>query len=72
VPPKTLRGKTALNTRNFFAEFERRHVYGDRSARVSTPQFYPWLAPLFNDSRFTALEYKVAHSAISSPLDVKS
>ena len=43
----------------------------DRSARVSTPRFYPWLAPLFDDSRFAALEYKVAHSAISSPLEVK-
>lgn len=41
----------------------------DRSARVSTPRFYPWLAPLFTDARFAALEFKVAHSAISSPLD---
>jgi TolB-like protein len=41
----------------------------DRSARVSTPRFYQWLAPLFTDARFAALEYKVAHSAISSPLD---
>ena len=39
----------------------------DRSARVSTPRFYPWLAPLFDDARFAALEYKVAHSAISDP-----
>jgi len=39
----------------------------DRSARVSTPRFYSWLAPLFTDARFAALEYKVAHSAISDP-----
>jgi len=39
----------------------------DRSARVSTPRFYSWLAPLFDDARFVALEYKVAHSAISDP-----
>ncbi len=42
----------------------------DRSARVSTPRFYPWLAPLFDDPRFAALEDKVAHSGISSPLEV--
>jgi TolB-like protein len=42
----------------------------DRSARVSTPRFYPWLAPLFSDARFAALEMKVAHSAISSPLEM--
>jgi tetratricopeptide (TPR) repeat protein len=41
----------------------------DRSARVSTPRFYPWLAPLFDDPRFAALEFKVAHSAIASPLE---
>jgi TolB-like protein/Tfp pilus assembly protein PilF len=39
----------------------------DRSARVSTPRFYPWLAPLFDDARFAALEFKVTHSAISDP-----
>jgi serine/threonine-protein kinase len=39
----------------------------DRSARVSTPRFFFWLAPLFNDPRFAALENKVAHSAITSP-----
>ncbi len=39
----------------------------DRSARVSTPRFYPWLSPLFDDPRFAALEDKIAHSAISSP-----
>lgn len=44
----------------------------DRSARVSTPRFYTWLAPLFDDPRFVALEYKVAHSAISLPLHEKS
>lgn len=38
-----------------------------RSARVSTPRFYSWLAPLFDDPRFAALEDKVAHSALSSP-----
>ncbi len=43
----------------------------DRSARVSTPHFYSWLAPLFDDPRFAALEYKVAHSAISSPFEVR-
>ena len=43
----------------------------DRSARVSTPRFYPWLAPLFDDPRFAALEFKVTHSAISSPLEVQ-
>lgn len=42
----------------------------DRSARVSTPRFYQWLAPLFEDPRFAALEYKVAHSAIYSPAEV--
>ncbi len=41
----------------------------DRSARVSTPRFYSWLAPLFDDPRFAALEYKVAHSALSSATD---
>ncbi len=38
----------------------------DRSARVSTPRFYSWLSPLFDDPRFSALEHKVAHSALSS------
>ncbi len=42
----------------------------DRSARVSTPRFYQWLAPLFDDPRFAQLEYKVAHSAISSSAEV--
>ncbi|HEY3663332.1 MAG TPA: hypothetical protein VGL24_09300 [Chthoniobacterales bacterium] len=40
-----------------------------RSARVSTPRFYSWLAPLFDDPRFAALENKVAHSAILSPAE---
>jgi adenylate cyclase len=35
------------------------------SARVSTPRFYQWLSPLFDDPRFAPLEYKVRHSAIS-------
>ena len=39
----------------------------DRSARVSTPRFYQWLQPLFDDPRFAALEFKVAHSAIVPP-----
>ncbi len=43
----------------------------DRSARVSTPRFYSWLAPLFDDARFAALEYKITHSALSSPLEMK-
>ena len=38
----------------------------DRSARVSTPRFYSWLAPLFDDPRFAVLEEKVRHSAITS------
>ncbi len=38
-----------------------------RSARVSTPRFYSWLAPLFDDPRFAALEDKVAHSALVAP-----
>jgi eukaryotic-like serine/threonine-protein kinase len=36
----------------------------DRSARVSSPRFFSWLSPLFDDPRFAALENKVAHSAI--------
>ncbi|MBA3962197.1 MAG: hypothetical protein H0X40_09880 [Chthoniobacterales bacterium] len=40
----------------------------DRSARVSTPRFYPWLSPLFADPRFDELEYKVAHSASTTPV----
>jgi TolB-like protein len=39
----------------------------DRSARVSTPRFYQWLQPLFDDPRFAQLEFKVAHFAIVSP-----
>jgi adenylate cyclase len=45
-----------------FAALEQ--AYKDRSARVSTPRFYPWLAPLFDDPRLSALEDKIAHSAI--------
>jgi TolB-like protein len=41
----------------------------DRSARVSTPRFYSWLSPLFDDPRFTALEDKVTHSALSESTD---
>lgn len=47
-----------------FAALDR--ACADRSARVSTPRFYQWLSPLFNDPRFTALEYKVTHSALSA------
>ena len=39
----------------------------DRSARVSTPRFYQWLEPLFNDPRFATLEYKVNHSVLTAP-----
>ncbi len=38
-----------------------------RSARVSTPRFYSWLAPLFDDPRFAALEETLANSAILAP-----
>ncbi len=41
----------------------------DRSARVSTPRFYTWLAPLFDDPRFAALEDKVRHSPLSASLE---
>jgi tetratricopeptide (TPR) repeat protein len=34
----------------------------ERSARVSTPRFFFWLSPLFEDPRFANLENKVAHS----------
>ncbi len=52
-----------------FAALDR--ACADRSARISTPRFYQWLGPLFNDPRFAALEYKVMHSAISSPHEAK-
>lgn len=45
-----------------FAALDR--ACNDRSARVSTPRFYWWLSPLFDDPRFSALEAKLAHSAI--------
>ena len=48
---------------NAFAALDR--AADERSARISTPRFFPWLAPLLKDPRFTALENKVAHSAIS-------
>ena len=41
----------------------------DRSARVSSPRFFFWLAPLFDDPRFGALEKKVSHSAILATAD---
>jgi serine/threonine protein kinase/tetratricopeptide (TPR) repeat protein len=43
----------------------------ERSARVSTPRFFPWLTPLFKDPKFTTLENKVAHSAIATAPTVK-
>ncbi len=39
----------------------------DRSARISALRFYPWLAPLFADPRFAALEDRIAHSAVYLP-----
>ncbi len=47
---------------NAFAALDR--ACEDRSARVSSPRFFFWLASLFDDPRFAALENKVAHSAI--------
>lgn len=35
----------------------------ERSARVSTPRFFFWLSPLFDDPRFPVLENKLAHSS---------
>ncbi len=43
----------------------------DRSARVSTPRFYPFLAPLFADPRFAVLEDKLLHSAIFLPVEAQ-
>jgi len=45
-----------------FAALDR--ACAERSARISTPRFYQWLEPLFNDPRFAALEYKVNHSVL--------
>jgi hypothetical protein len=53
-----------------FAALER--ACSERSARVSAPRFYPWLAPLTDDPRFAALEYKVTHSAIVLPAEPES
>jgi TolB-like protein/Tfp pilus assembly protein PilF len=47
---------------NAFAALEQ--AAQERSARVSAPRFTNWLAPLFDDPRFAAFEYKIAHSAI--------
>jgi serine/threonine protein kinase/tetratricopeptide (TPR) repeat protein len=44
---------------NAFAALDR--AADERSARVSTPHFFFWLSPLFDDPRFAALENKVAH-----------
>jgi len=51
-----------------FAALER--ACDDRSARISALRFYPWLAPLFADPRFTALEDRIAHSVVSLSVDV--
>jgi adenylate cyclase len=50
-----------------FAELDQ--ALQSRSARISAPRFYPWLAPLFDDPRFAALEDKINHSAIALPED---
>ncbi len=52
-----------------FAALDR--ACADRSARVSTPRFYSWLAPLFADPRFPVLEKKVRNSVISGPWEAK-
>jgi serine/threonine-protein kinase len=54
---------------NAFAALER--AADARSARVSTPRFFFWLAPLFDDARFPALEDKLAHSAVSASIAKK-
>lgn len=56
------------DSNNAFAALDR--AADDRSARISTPRFFPWLAPLFKDPRFATLENKVAHSAISTPTNL--
>ncbi|MGI8820354.1 MAG: tetratricopeptide repeat protein [Chthoniobacterales bacterium] len=50
-----------------FAELER--AVKDRSARISAPRFYPWLAPLWDDPRLAALEEKIRQSALPFPAD---
>src|SRR5207248_6101856 len=40
-----------------FAELDQARQ--DRSARISAPRFYPWLAPLFDDSRFADLLHRI-------------
>jgi adenylate cyclase len=52
-----------------FAALDR--ACNDRSARISALRFYPWLTPLFNDSRFARLEERIARSAISPSVDGK-
>ena len=44
----------------------------DRSARVYAPRFYPWLAPLREDSRFVELENKIARSQLPQSAEVAS
>jgi hypothetical protein len=40
-----------------FAELDQARQ--DRSARISAPRFYPWLAPLFDDPRFADLLHRI-------------
>ena len=40
-----------------FAELDQ--ACQDRSARISAPRFYPWLAPLFDDPRFADLLHRI-------------
>jgi adenylate cyclase len=58
------------DTNKAFAELDR--AYQDRSARIGAPRFYPWLAPLFDDPRFAALEHKVNHSPMALPAEPAS
>ncbi|PYL80272.1 MAG: hypothetical protein DMF23_16365, partial [Verrucomicrobia bacterium] len=44
----------------------------DRSARVYAPRFYPWLAPVREDSRFVELENKIARSQLPQSAEVAS
>jgi adenylate cyclase len=55
------------DTDQAFAELDR--AFQDRSARISAPRFYPWLAPLLDDPRLATLEYKVNHSPIAIPAE---
>src|SRR5437773_2770099 len=44
----------------------------DRSARVYAPRFYPWLAPVREDSRFVELENEIARSQLPQSAEVAS